>query len=143
MPSVRIFVKGQRQIGKLGFKQYQMLKLGTVGLAAVKNRVQSGLNAQDAPAKKLSKPYAIRKTKIFKKRAIRDLTLSGQMLRNLQVRTVSNNTAQARNTTRRDRQKSNRQNEIEPWLLFSRKNQAAVQRAAQLIFAETIRHLVK
>lgn len=143
MPSVRIFVKGIRQIGNLSFKQHQMLKVGTVGLSAVKNRVQSGQNASDRAAKPLTKGYAIRKSKALGKKAKRDLTFTGGLLRNLQVRTVSTNTAQARPSTRRDRVKGLANARVEPWLVFSKGNERSVLKAFQQIFAENVRHLVR
>lgn len=143
MPSVRVFVKKQRQVAHLGFKQFQMLKIGTVATAAVKNRVTSGLNAADAPSKPLSKGYAIFKTRRLRRKVKRDLTLTGQMLNNLQVRTVSNNYAQSRNTTRKDREKANRNQQVEPWVVYSRENERAITRATLLIFAENVRHLVR
>jgi hypothetical protein len=120
-----------------------MLKLGTVGLAAVKNRVQSGLNANDQAAKPLTKGYAIRKSKALGKRAKRDLTFTGGLLRNLQVRTVSAKTAQARPSTRRDRIKGLANARVEPWLVFSKRNERDVLNAFQRIFAENVRHLVR
>lgn len=143
MPKIRVFVKGIRQVGNLSFKPYQMLKIGTVGLAAVKNRVQSGLNGSDQPGKPLSKGYAIRKSRLLRKKAVRDLNLTGAMFRNLQVRTVSANSAQARNTTRRDRMKGLANGKIEPWLVFSQGNQTSVMRAARLIFGQNVRNLVR
>lgn len=141
--SVRIWVKKQRVVSHLTFKQFQILKLGTVGLATVKNRVQAGRNSFDAPSKPLKKAYFRKKWKLFKKKPIRDLTLTGAMLNNLQVRTVSNKRAQARNTTVKDRQKANNNERIEPWMWFSPKNQQDIMRAAKLIFGDACRHLIK
>ena len=52
--------------------------------------------------------------------------LTGDMLRNFQVRTVSENKAKASNSTRKDRIKAWITNKIEPWIVFSPKNRTAV-----------------
>lgn len=143
MAQIRVYVKKQLIVGSLAFRPQQMYKLGQIGTLDVKKRVGGGVNTLDAPAKKLSKGYAIWKTKKFKKKAIRDLTLSGQMLHNLQVRTVSNVSVQSRNSTRRDRAVANRQQQIEPFLQFSRANQTKVHQTAQLVFRDIVRNMVK
>lgn len=143
MARIRVYVKKKLIVGSLAFRPQQMYKLGQVGTLAVKKRAGSGTNIDDGPAKKLSKGYAIFKTRKFRRKAIRDLTLSGEMLNNLQVRTVSNTSAEARNSTRKDRAKANRQQQIEPWMLFSRANQTEVLQASRAIFSDIVSHLVK
>ena len=63
--------------------------------------------------------------------------LTGDMLRNFQVRTVSENKAKASNSTRKDRIKAWINQKIEPWVVFSPKNKAAVVEAAQRVLQET------
>ena len=58
----------------------------------------------------------------------RNLMLTGDMLRNFLVRTVSENKAKASNSTRKDRIKAWITNKIEPWIVFSPKNRTAVRR---------------
>lgn len=150
-PRVRVYVKKQIQIANLNFNQTQMLKLGTVGVGNVKARVQAALQADDSAAKPLGKGYAIQKTKALGKRAVRDLTFTGDMLRNFQVRTVSQNAAYASNSTVRDRQKARANNLIEMnyrgsqfgWVAFSPKNIADTVASAQRIFAEGIPRFIK
>jgi hypothetical protein len=103
VPSVRIWFRKQLRVDHLNFRQFEMLKLGTVGLAAVKNRLAAGLGPTDAPAKPLSKRDAIYKSKRLRRRAVRDLTLTGSMLGNLSVRTVSERAAKAALTSRKER----------------------------------------
>jgi hypothetical protein len=112
-----------------------MFKIGTVGVAAVKNRVQAALGPVDQPARPLTKRYAIRKTKLGKGNR-RNLTFSGNLLRNLQVRTVSENRARAGLSTRKERIKAWANQRIEPWLVFSAKNKAAVVEAARRLVLE-------
>ena len=78
--------------------------------------------------------YAIRKTKMGKGNR-RNLMLTGDMLRNFQVRTVSENKAKASNSTRKDRIKAWITQKIEPWVVFSPKNREAVQQTAQQVLA--------
>jgi hypothetical protein len=140
--SVRIWFKRQLRVDHLSFRQFQMLKLGTVGLAAVKNRLASARGPTDASAKPLTKRYAIFKSKRLRRRAVRDLSLTGSMLRNLSVRTVSEKAAKASLTSRRDRIKGLANERIEPWLVFSPANRAAVTEAARRIFREIVPRLI-
>jgi hypothetical protein len=136
MPSVRIWFRKQLRVDHLNFRQFEMLKLGTVGLAAVKNRLAAGLGPTDAPAKPLTKRYAIYKSKRLRRRAVRDLTLTGSMLGNLSVRTVSERAAKAALTSRKERIKGLANLRREPWLVFSPRNQAAVVEAARRMLRE-------
>lgn len=141
MASVRVYQKKEIRLGRLNFHQTQMFKLGTVGVAAVKNRLAAAQGPSDGPAKPLSRLYAIRKTKMGKGNR-RNLMLTGDMLRNFQVRTVSDRTAKASNTTRKDRAKANIANRIEPWIVFSPRNEQVVRQAGQRILQESIPRLV-
>jgi len=135
MASVRIWQKKQIRLDRLNFKQHQMFKIGNVGVAAVKHRVGAALGPSDAPARPLSKRYAIRKTRLGKGNR-RNLTLTGDMLRNFMVRTVSENRARAGLSTRKDRIKAWVNQKIEPWVVFSPKNKAAVLEAARRVLNE-------
>jgi hypothetical protein len=136
VPSVRIWFRKQLRVDRLNFRQFQMLKLGTVGLAAVRNRLAAGLGPTDAPAKPLTKRYAIYKSKRLRRRAVRDLSLTGSMLGNLSVRTVSECAAKAALTSRKERIKGLANMRREPWLVFSPRNRAAVLEAARRILRE-------
>ena len=142
MPSVRIWFRKQLRVGHLNFRQFQMLKLGAVGLAAVKNRLAAGLGPGDAPAKPLTKRYAIYKAKRLRRRAVRDLSLTGSMLGNLSVRTVSERVAKAGLTSRKERIKALANMRREPWLVFSPRNRAAVIEAARRILREITPRLI-
>jgi len=58
------------------------------------------------------------------------------MLRNFQVRTVSENKSRASLSTRRDRIKAWVNQKIEPWVVFSPKNKAAVVEATRRVLNE-------
>lgn len=143
MAFVRVYVKKEIRLERLTFNQQQMLKLGTVGLATVKNRVQSAKEEHDAAAKPLNKAYAITKSRVTRKRALRDLTYSGDMMRNLQVRTVSENQSRAGLTSRKQRVKGKVMSGIQRWLVFSPVNVQDTIKAARLIFTESVARIVK
>ncbi|SRR5579884_931213 len=141
MPSVRIYHKKQIRLDRLNVRQHQMFKIGTVGVAAVKNRLASALGPQDAPAKPLTKRYAIYKTKLGRGNR-RNLTFSGDLLRNFQVRTVSENRAKASLSTRKDRIKAWVNQKIEPWMVLSPRNKTAVVEATRRVMNEIKSRLV-
>ncbi|MCS7023889.1 MAG: hypothetical protein NZV14_03755 [Bryobacteraceae bacterium] len=126
----------------LNFHQFQMLKLGTVGLAAVKNRLAAGLGPTDGPAQPLTKRYAIYRSKRRKRRAVRHLSLTGNILCNLSVRTVNDPAAKAALSSRRERIKGLANQRREPWLVFSPRNRAAVVVAARRMLRETTPQLL-
>jgi len=135
MPSIRVYQKKQIRLDRLSFRQTQMFKIGNVGVAAVKNRLAAAQGPSDGAAKPLTKRYAIQKTKLGKGNR-RDLSFTGDMLRNFLVRTVSENKAKASNSTRKDRLKAWINNKIEPWILFSPRNRTAVLDATNRILIE-------
>jgi hypothetical protein len=135
MASVRVFYKKQVRIDQMNFRQQSMLKIGTVGVAAVKNRLAAAQGPTDSSAKPLTKRYAIRKMQLGKGNR-RNLMMTGDMLRNFQVRTVSDNKAKANNSTRKDRLKAWINQKIEPWVVFSPKNKAAVAESARRVLLD-------
>jgi hypothetical protein len=141
MASVRIYRKKEARIDRLNVSQAEMFKIANVGLASVKNRLAAAQGPNDSAAKPLSKYYAIRKTKMGKGNR-RNLMLTGDMLRNFQVRTVSENKAKASNSTRKDRIKAWITQKIEPWEVFSPKNREVVHQTAQKLLAEIAPRLV-
>lgn len=135
MPSVRIYQKKQIRLDLLNIRQSAMFKIGNVGVAVVKNRVTAAQGPADSPAKPLTKRYAIWKSKRGRGNR-RNLTFTGDMLRNFQVRTVSENRAKASLSTRKDRIKAWVNQKIEPWVVFSPKNKAAVVEATRRVLHE-------
>jgi len=55
MPSVRIYQKKEIRLDRLNFRQTQMFKIGTVGVAAVKNRLAAAQGPADSSAKPLTR----------------------------------------------------------------------------------------
>ena len=140
MASVRVWQKKQLRLDLLNFTQRQMFMLGNVGAGVVKNRLRAAQGPEDTPAKPLTKKYAIRKPKLGLGNR-RNLSFTGSMLQNLAVRTVSENRAKAGLSTRKDRLKAWANQKIQPWLVFSPKNKAAVTEAARRIFEEMKKRL--
>jgi len=133
--SVRIWQKKQLIFNQLSFVHRDMVKIGTVGVAAVKNRLAASQGPEDRPAKPLTKRYAIHKTRLGKGNR-RTLSLTGRMLNNFSLRTVNENSAKAGLTSRKERIKGWANQKIEPWVVLSSKNQAAVKEAARRVLAE-------
>ncbi len=135
MPSVRVYQKKQLRLDLLNFRQRQMYDLGGTGLAAVKARLAAARGPGDSAVKPLTKRYAIFKTRKGKGNR-RNLTFTGDLLRNFQVRTVSENRAKANVTTRKDRIKAWANQKREEWMVFSPKNRATVLEATRRVLAE-------
>ena len=135
MASVRVYVKKQIRLDRMSFRQQSMFKIGTEGVASVKSRLAAAQGPGDSSARPLTKRYAIQKTKMGKGNR-RNLMLTGSMLANFQVRTVSENSAKASNSTRKDRLKAWINQKIEPWVVFSPRNKAAAAAAARQVLEE-------
>jgi len=133
--SVRIYQKKQLIFNQLSFRHQDMVKIGTVGVAAMKNRLEAARGPSDGSAKPLTKRYAIYKTRLGKGNR-RNLRLTGRMLDNFMLRTVTDVSAKASLTSRKERIKGWANQKIEPWVVLSPKNQAAVREAARRILAE-------
>jgi hypothetical protein len=141
MASVRIWQKKRIVLDFLNFRQRDMVKIGTVGVAAVKNRLEAAQGPGDTAAKPLTKRYAIYKSKLRKGNR-RNLRLTGDMLRNLTLRTVSEKSAKASLTSRKERIKGWANQKLQPWLVFSPRNRQAVMEAARRVFREGLKRKV-
>jgi len=141
-PRVKVYVKRRLRFDLLNYDQQQMYKLGVFGLAEVLNRIEQAKNTEDGPAKPLKKGYAIRKSKLRLGNR-RNLKLTGAMLGNLSVRTVSRNFARAGMTTLKQRQKALANSKIEEFAAFSPHNQQRVAEVAnRILTTEKIPFLV-
>lgn len=135
------------QLAPLSINQLQMLRIATVTLDSVKERLRSGRDENDTPYPPLKRNYANWKSKALSLpsgSARRDFTLgrySGkgpnylkpknaedQLLNNLRIRKVSEVMAEARNSTLPARRTAGGLNLVyqrmgrKGWLLFSPKN---------------------
>ena len=139
--SVRIWQRKQLRLDRLTFRQRDMVEIGAVGLLSVKKRLGAAQGPSDGPAKPLTKRYAIRKSKL-RKGNLRDLWLTGKMLKNLTLRTVSDNSAKAALTSRKERIKGLANARIEPWLAWSPKNILAIMDEAKRVVYEAKKRLI-
>ncbi len=138
--SIRIWERKQLRLDKLTLKQREMVEIGSAGLLSVFQRLSKALGPKDSPAKPLAKGYAIFKTR-KRKGNRRDLKLTGDMLRNLALRTVSDNSAKAALTAQKQKIKGWANTKREPWLLFSPVNAKAVHDRALRIVQERLKRL--
>ncbi len=139
--SVRIWHKKQLRLDMLTFRQREMVNVGAAGLLSVMQRLSAARGPDDAPAKPLTKRYAIYKSKLRKGNR-RDLKLTGAMLSNLKLRTVSDNSARAALTSRKERIKGAANTKREPWLVFSPENRKVVLEKFKGVLQERIKRLV-
>ena len=139
--SVRIWQRKQLRLDRLTFRQRDMVQVGAAGLLAVKKRIAAAQGSGDSPAKPLTKRYAIQKSKL-RKGNLRDLWLTGRMLKNLTLRTVSDNSSKAALTSRKERIKGLANTRVEPWVVFSPKNKIAVMEKAKQVFLEAKKRLI-
>lgn len=130
MAFISLYVKKSLRLDRLNFKQAQMQKIGQAAVDSLKQRLAAAYGPTDAPAKPLKRGYAIYKTKKGLGNR-RNLTLTGGMLDNFSLRTVSENRAKARNTTRLGRIKALANQQKEPWVIFSPKNEMRTIKAVQ------------
>ncbi len=142
MAMVKIWYRRKLRLDHLTFEQKQMVEIGSAALLDVKRRLSQAKGPTDGPAKPLTKRYAIYKSKLRRGNR-RNLFLTGDMLKNLTLRTVSENFARAGLTSDKQRVKgwSNMKKEI--WLVFSPANVAAATRKAREVFDHMVEILVK
>ncbi len=138
--SIRIWEKKQLRLDKLTLKQREMVDIGSAGLLSVFQRLSKALGPTDAPAKPLTKGYAIFKSK-QRKGNRRDLKLTGDMLRNLTLRTVTDTSAKAALTSRKQKVKGQANTKRQPWLVFSPANAKAVHDKALRIVQDRLKRL--
>ena len=138
--AVRIWFKKQMRLDRLTFQQREMVQIGAAGLLDMKRRVSQARGPTDAPAKPLARYYAIWKSKHHKGRR-RDLKVTGSMLGNLTLRTVSENIAKASLTSRKERITAAANNKRELWVAFSPVNRRAIWEKAKQLLPDRMRRL--
>jgi hypothetical protein len=157
MAMIRIWQKKKLKLDHLTFRQRDMVQIGSAGLLSVFKRLSEAKGPNDGPAKPLTtrflrkhrdgtatwinKGYAMQKARKGRGR-FRNLRFTGDMLRNLSLRTVSDDRARAGMTSQKQRDKGQANQKIEPWLVFSPQNRQAVMAKAREIFAAKIKNLI-
>lgn len=141
MPAVKIWVKKQLRLEPLTVRQREMVRVGAAGLLSVFKRLSQARGPEDGPAKPLTKRYAIRKSRMGRGNR-RDLNLTGDMLRNLKLRTVTDNEAKAALTSRKERVKGTVNTRREVWLVFSPTDRQVVINTLQAVLNEKMKQMV-
>lgn len=126
---VRVRIRGA------SFRRFHNLRILSAGVEAIKFRLEKGIGSDDARTKPLSKGYARRKSKLVRRRAIRDLDLTGQLLQELRPRYADDNRAIADTSTRMGRMKARLYREL---LIFSENDQAAMAEIAARLFIDDV-----
>lgn len=127
--SVNIQVKKTGRIRGPNLSDPQLKVIGDKMVAAQKDRWSRVVDATGQPAAKLSVRYAIIKQAVLHKRAVRDMCMTGQTIKNFTLRKAANGTIRAENTTRLERQKAMRANSYDQMIGFANTD-------AQVVFAE-------
>ena len=103
-----------------------MARIANVAKLAESDRISRGINVADAPAKALSKNYAIGKTRRGLP-GIRNLKFSGALLDSRRVTTASDNTSEVAFTDAAQAAKANKNQKIEPMLGLSPGDRRSIQ----------------
>lgn len=141
IPDIRIKYNGVnvRLVG-FGFRKYQNVRLLELGLESIKQRLAKGIGEDDGPTKPLKKGYAIRKSRKTRRRAIRDLNLTGALLAEIKTRYADDRQAIADASTRLGRLKARKFADL---LQFSDKDQALMLSEAELMFADGVAQTIR
>jgi hypothetical protein len=140
---IKIRVKtptGKITLSGFGPQKYQMYSWGKFAIEKVKERVSAGIGSDDAPLKPLSPGYAKRKQRIGKG-SKRDMTFTGAMLKNLQIRAADPSKVRADITSRLARIKARTNERRTPFFGFSRADEKKIFTEATRIFGPNMRNI--
>jgi hypothetical protein len=122
-----------RIFGEISFDVKQMHALAQLGVDLIKERVSRGVGSSDTAMPGLKRHYAIRKTRAGAGNR-RNLRLTGAMLDNLTVRSVSASQARMDITSARERIKARANEKRAPWFGWSARDLAALAKAGEQLF---------
>ena len=109
-----------------GFTRQDMQKIGAKAIQTITERVAQAKGLNDTRMKKLTPPYAKRKSKQGAP-PIRNLMLSGAMLGSLNVIEATDQRAVIGFTRQSEAKKAGYNQAIEPWFGLSKKDQRILQ----------------
>lgn len=133
---VRIKYNGVRvRLVGWGFRKFHHLRILETGIRSMKERLSRGLAETDAPTKPLTKRYARFKSKRLRKRAVRDLNLTGELLDGIKPRYADDRQAIADASGRKGRMKARMYRNL---LIWSERDQAAMADVAATLFKEGV-----
>lgn len=130
---------------RFGFRERQMYRMGNLGISTILERVSKAIGSDDSRMKPLSMRrsrkgeqygYRVRKRKAVGGRGIRDLRLTGAMLDNLSVRSVSETEVRIDFTSRDARMKARTNEARDAWWGWSPKDLVRLTVAAKQMFRE-------
>jgi hypothetical protein len=117
------------------FKKYDNLRIQLVGLKSIWSRLDRGISSDDQPTKPLTKAYARFKAYARRKKAVRDLQLTGALRDNLKTRYADDRHAIAEPSTRFERIKGRAHRQD---LLFSDTDKRAMMDEAEKLFKKQV-----
>jgi hypothetical protein len=123
-----------------GFAKYQNLRILEVGIKSIKARLARGISEADGPTKPLTKRYARYKAYARRKKAVRDLDLTGRLLEEIKPRYADDRQAIADASTRLGRLKARVHSDL---LRFSERDQATMLDTAQTLFGEATEQTIR
>jgi hypothetical protein len=136
MIDVRIRYNGVRvRLRGFGFRKFHNLRLLEAGLASVRTRLERGLGSDDTPTQPLTKRYARYKSKVTRRKAVRDLRLTGDFLDNFLPRYADDHMAVAYSRGRLGRMKAILYRDL---INFSENDQNAMRELAGRFFKEQV-----
>ena len=123
-----------------GFAKYQNLRILEVGIKSIKARLARGISENDSPTKPLTKQYARYKSYVRRKKAVRDLDLTGRLLDEIKPRYADDRQAIADASTRLGRLKARKYADL---LRFSDRDQATMLDTARDLFGEVTEQAIR
>jgi hypothetical protein len=140
IPDIRIKYNGAKlRLVGFGFKKFHNLRLLEIGIKSIKERLSKAISEDDGPTKPLKKRYARYKSKRTKRRAVRDLNLTGEMLAEIIPRYADDRQAIGDTSTRKGRLKARVHSDL---LRFSNADQATMLKTAETFFNEGVEQTV-
>lgn len=130
---VKIQVKKTGRVKGPNLEDPQLKAIGEEMVKVQKQRWDDGLNASGNQAKRLSFKYFKEKQKYTgQANPIRDMTMTGETVKNFSLRRASQGSIRAENTSRLTRQKATRAQKAEEMIGFAGSDQIAIFKASQL-----------
>ena len=135
---VKIAVQSTGRVRGPNLSDPQLKAIGDRMVAAQKARWARAEDASGQPAAKLSVRYAIIKQAVLHKRAKRDMSMTGQTVKNFTLRKAANGVIRAENTTRLERAKALRANSYDQMIGFAVSDTKVVFDEAQAQYGQYV-----
>ena len=130
---VKVKVKKSGRVKGPNLEDPQLKMIGDEMVRTQKLRWDDGINAEGSQAKRLSFKYFKEKQKFTGQASpIRDMTMTGDTVKNFTLRRAAQGQIRAENTSRLARQKATRAQNAEEMIGFAGTDQIAIFKASQL-----------